>query len=105
MKGIRSALLTDYSSLPVFGPSNHKHGEASKCSESWFGWAVPVLGRHANRGLDRHIRVPVLDNSLYLSGIDLERNRSYLCGQKVCVCEVNYTTRQASKAQSSPLPS
>ena len=32
-------------------------------------WAIPVLGPHTNRGLDRHMRAPVLDNSLYLSGI------------------------------------
>ena len=47
-----------------------KHGEASNVANH--DWVAPVLGRHANRGLDRHIRAPVLDNPLYLSGTDLE---------------------------------
>lgn len=35
-------------------------------------WAVSVLGQHANKGLDRYISAPVLDNFLYLSELDLE---------------------------------
>ena len=70
---VLSAFISQPVSLLVFGSSNHQITSTVRLPDvANHDWAVPVLGQHANRGLDRHIRAPVLDNSLYLSGIDLE---------------------------------
>ena len=53
-------------SLLVFGSSNHQIISMVRLPNvANHDWAVPVPERHANRGLDRHIRAPVLDNSLF----------------------------------------